>query len=121
MTHSFPTRRSSDRWLGRDDNGPTPLTGATGALQVWTDFMRKADPLPLDMPMPENVVQAWVDARTGQGSDSSCPGAVQMPYIRGSAPAPGLACGIQAPVASVMAWVREVGGASGRERVCALV
>jgi len=93
-------------WLGRDDNGPTPLTGATGALQVWTDFMRKADPLPLDMPMPENVVQAWVDARTGQGSDSSCPGAVQMPYIRGSEPAPGLACGIQAPVDSVMDWVR---------------
>ncbi|HWV10656.1 MULTISPECIES: penicillin-binding protein 1B [unclassified Pseudomonas] len=93
-------------WLGRDDNGPTPLTGATGALQVWTDFMRKADPLPLDMPMPENVVQAWIDPGTGQGSDPSCPGAVQMPYIRGSEPAPGVACGIQAPVDSVMDWVR---------------
>ncbi|MGE8500509.1 MAG: penicillin-binding protein 1B [Pseudomonas sp.] len=93
-------------WLGRDDNGPTPLTGATGALQVWTDFMRKADPLPLDMPMPQNVVQAWINPATGQGSDSSCPGAVQMPYIRGSEPAPGAACGIQAPVDSVMDWVR---------------
>lgn len=93
-------------WLGRDDNGKTPLTGATGALQVWTSFMRKADPLPLDMPMPENVVQAWVDPRTGQGSDSSCPGAVQMPYIRGSEPAPGQACGAGAPVDSVMDWVR---------------
>ncbi|MCO7557764.1 penicillin-binding protein 1B [Metapseudomonas otitidis] len=93
-------------WLGRDDNGKTPLTGATGALQVWTSFMRKADPLPLDMPMPENVVQAWIDPRTGQGSDSSCPGAVQMPYIRGSEPAPGQACGAGAPVDSVMDWVR---------------
>ncbi|HBX57900.1 penicillin-binding protein 1B [Pseudomonas sp. UBA2684] len=93
-------------WLGRDDNGPTPLTGATGALQVWTDFMRKADPLPLDMPLPDNVVQAWVDARSGQGSDPSCPGAVQMPYIRGSEPIAGQACGIQAPVDSVMDWVR---------------
>lgn len=93
-------------WLGRDDNGKTPLTGATGALQVWTSFMRKADPLPLDMPMPENVVQAWIDPRTGQGSDSSCPGAVQMPYIRGSEPAPGQACGSGAPVDSVMDWVR---------------
>ncbi|NQD96717.1 penicillin-binding protein 1B, partial [Pseudomonas sp. CrR25] len=93
-------------WLGRDDNGPTPLTGASGALQVWTDFMRKADPLPLDMPLPDNVVQAWVDASSGQGSDPSCPNAVQMPYIRGSEPAPGLACGIQAPVDSVMDWVR---------------
>jgi penicillin-binding protein 1B len=93
-------------WLGRDDNGKTPLTGATGALQVWTSFMRKADPLPLDMPMPDNVVQAWIDPHSGQGSDSSCPGAVQMPYIRGSEPAPGAPCGMGAPVDSVMDWVR---------------
>ncbi|PTS83017.1 penicillin-binding protein 1B [Pseudomonas sp. HMWF032] len=93
-------------WLGRDDNGPTPLTGATGALQVWTDFMRKADPLPLDMPVPENVVQAWIDASSGQGTDPSCPNAVQMPYIRGSQPAAGLGCGIQAPANEVMDWVR---------------
>lgn len=93
-------------WLGRDDNGPTPLTGATGALQVWTDFMRKADPLPLDMPVPDNIVQAWIDASTGQGSDPSCPNAVQMPYIRGSEPVAGAACGIQAPVDEVMDWVR---------------
>ncbi|MEX6503983.1 penicillin-binding protein 1B [Pseudomonas zhanjiangensis] len=93
-------------WLGRDDNGPTPLTGASGALQVWTSFMRQADPLPLDMPMPDNVVQAWVDANSGAGSDPSCPNAVQMPYIRGSEPVPGGACGLQAPVDSVMDWVR---------------
>lgn len=93
-------------WLGRDDNGPTPLTGATGALQVWTDFMRQADPLPLDMPVPDNVVLAWVDASSGQGTDPSCPNAVQMPYIRGSQPIAGPACGIQAPVNEVMDWVR---------------
>ncbi|MFC5695067.1 penicillin-binding protein 1B [Pseudomonas sp. GCM10022186] len=93
-------------WLGRDDNGKTPLTGATGALQVWTSFMRKADPLPLDMPMPDNVVQAWINPHSGQGSDPSCPGAVQMPYIRGSEPVPGAPCGLGAPVDSVMDWVR---------------
>lgn len=94
-------------WLGRDDNGKTPFTGATGALQVWTSFMRKADPLPLDMPLPDNVVQAWVDPHTGQGSDASCPGAVQMPYIRGSEPVAGTACGGgQAPAESVMDWVK---------------
>jgi penicillin-binding protein 1B len=95
-------------WLGRDDNGKTPFTGATGALQVWTSFMKKADPLPLDTPVPENVVQAWVDAKTGQGSDASCPNAVQMPYIRGSEPAPGAACGGANPAAddSVMDWVK---------------
>ncbi|VXC49124.1 Penicillin-insensitive transglycosylase / Penicillin-sensitive transpeptidase [Pseudomonas sp. 8AS] len=92
-------------WLGRDDNGKTPLTGATGALQVWTGLMAKADPLPLDMPQPDNVTLAWVDAATGQGSAPGCPNAVQMPYIRGSEPAPGAACGM-APDEAVMDWVR---------------
>lgn len=94
-------------WLGRDDNGKTPFTGATGALQVWTSFMKKADPLPLDMAVPDNVVQAWVDAATGQGSAAGCPNAVQMPYIRGSEPAPGPACeGPAAPAQEVMDWVK---------------
>jgi penicillin-binding protein 1B len=93
-------------WLGRDDNGKTPLTGATGALQVWAGFMKKADPLPLDMPLPDNVIQAWIDPRTGQGSDPSCSGAQQMPYIRGSEPVAGSACGIQAPANEVLDWVK---------------
>ena len=93
-------------WLGRDDNGKTSLTGATGALQVWTDFMRRADPLPLNMPLPDNVVQVWVDSSNGQATDQRCPGAVQMPYIRGSEPAAGPGCGLQAPAESVMDWVR---------------
>ncbi len=94
-------------WMGRDDNGKTPFTGATGPLQVWTSFMHKADPLPLDMPLPDNVVQAWVNAGTGQGTDAGCPNAVQMPYIRGSEPAPGPTCGAApAPADSVMDWVK---------------
>ncbi|WP_263264423.1 penicillin-binding protein 1B [Pseudomonas sp. RIT-PI-S] len=95
-------------WMGRDDNGKTPYTGATGALQVWTNFMRKADPLPLNMAVPDNIVLAWVDAQTGQGSAEGCPNAVQMPYIRGSEPAPGVACGggTDSPAAPVMDWIK---------------
>ncbi|QKF49911.1 penicillin-binding protein 1B [Pseudomonas graminis] len=94
-------------WMGRDDNGKTPFTGATGALQIWTSFMKKADPLPLDMAMPDNVVQGWVNASTGEGTDASCPNAVQMPYIRGSEPQPGPTCGgAAAPADSVMDWVK---------------
>ncbi|MDB5981923.1 MAG: peptidoglycan glycosyltransferase [Pseudomonas sp.] len=94
-------------WVGRDDNGKTPFTGATGALQIWTSFMKKADPLPLDTPQPDNVVQAWINSSTGQGSDSSCPNAVQMPYIRGSEPAAGTSCGgTPTPAGEVMDWVK---------------
>jgi penicillin-binding protein 1B len=93
-------------WLGRDDNGKTPLTGATGALQVWTSFMVKAEPVSLDTPLPDNVILAWIDAGTGLGSDPSCHNAVQVPYIRGSQPAAGSPCGLAAPVESAMDWVR---------------
>jgi penicillin-binding protein 1B len=102
-------------WLGRDDNGKTPLTGATGALQVWSNFMRRADPVSLDMPVPDNITQAWVDATTGRGTDPSCPNAVQMPYIRGSEPPAGASCGAPAAPATggngnsgspVMDWVK---------------
>ena len=79
-------------WLGRDDNGKTPLTGATGALPVWTDFMLRAHPAPLNTPEPDNIVRAWVDLRSGLGVTSDCFGAVQMPYIRGSEPMMGNGC-----------------------------
>ncbi|MBV2134975.1 penicillin-binding protein 1B [Pseudomonas sp. MAP12] len=97
-------------WMGRDDNGKTPLTGATGALQVWASFMRTAAPTSLDATPPDNVTRAWVDPYSGQGSDASCPGALQMPYIRGSEPPAGAPCGLpqelQAPAEQVMDWVR---------------
>lgn len=92
-------------WMGRDDNGTTPLTGASGGMQAWARFMAKADPMPLDTPVPDNVVLAWVNAYTGEGSAEHCPDAVQMPYIRGSEPLPGASCGIP-PAESVMDWVR---------------
>jgi len=93
-------------WLGRDDNGATPLTGATGALQVWTEFMYRAKPLSLDTPQPANVVTAWVDIENGQGSAQGCPNAAQIPYIRGTEPAPGRSCTENGVDPSLMDWVR---------------
>ncbi len=79
-------------WLGKDDNSNTSLTGATGALQVWTSFMKEARPTSLRIPIPQNVVYAWVDANTGAGTGEGCPNAVQMPYLKGTEPAPELSC-----------------------------
>ncbi|QAX81738.1 penicillin-binding protein 1B [Candidatus Pseudomonas adelgestsugas] len=96
-------------WLGYDDNRKTPFTGATGALQVWASFMRKAGPLPLSMSQPDNIVQAWIDPHTGQGSNAGCPGVVQIPYIRGSEPPTGTVCDsnkVHTNTDSVMDWVK---------------
>ncbi|MCJ8170733.1 penicillin-binding protein 1B [Atopomonas sediminilitoris] len=93
-------------WMGRDDNGKTGLTGASGALQLWARFMSKAGPSSLAAPAPSNIVTTWVDARSGLGTDANCPDAVQMPYIRGSEPVQGTRCTPEAPVDQVMDWVR---------------
>ncbi len=106
-------------WMGRDDNGQTPLTGATGALQVWANFMQKAEPRSLNMSPPSNIIMAWIDGYSGSGSAKGCPGAVQMPYIRGSQPLPGASCDKPAekpaakptvapvPAESVKGWIRS--------------
>ena len=97
--------------MGGDDNGKTPLTGVSGALQVWANFMYTAAPRSLNMTPPDNVVMAWVDAYSGLGSAQGCPGAVQMPYIRGSEPLVGESCDKpifeSAPAESVKSWIRS--------------
>lgn len=45
-------------WLGRDDNGDTKLTGATGALQIYRDYATRSNPRPLN-PSPPNRI-SWV-------------------------------------------------------------
>ena len=73
-------------WLGRDDNGPTPLSGASGALRVWSAIMAGLDNRSLPDAHPEGVVQAWYDPLTGAGSGEGCANARLLPYVSGSEP-----------------------------------
>ncbi len=73
-------------WTGRDDNTPAGLTGASGALQVWGDMMRKIDPAPLDLLQPDDVEKVWIAPESGLRADERCPEAQLYPFIDGSAP-----------------------------------
>lgn len=73
-------------WVGRDDNASTHLTGATGALKLWTAFMKQAQPTPLNLMMPNDVEKVWVDIRTGALSLENCLGAVQIPMRKNKIP-----------------------------------
>src|SRR5690606_9165456 len=42
-------------WLGYDDNRETSLTGATGALRVWTEIMASLDIQPRSTAAPAGV------------------------------------------------------------------
>lgn len=73
-------------WVGRDDNKPAGLTGATGALQVWTELMKQISTQPVTLIPPDNIRMVLVDPVNGLLADASCPGAKSYPYIAGSEP-----------------------------------
>lgn len=73
-------------WVGRDDNGTTPLTGATGALPLWSRILAGMETRGLDAPAPAGVALHWVDARTGLASAENCADARLMPFSQGHRP-----------------------------------
>ena len=80
-------------WVGRDDDQPTGLTGATGAMTIWGRVMAGLHPQPLVLPQPENVKQTWIDPASGLLSARGCSDAVKLPFIAGSAPTASAPCG----------------------------
>ena len=87
----FSGDRVAVAWVGRDDNGPTGLTGSRGALPVWGELMRRVDNLSLQMMPPPGVEYHWVDS-TGQLAAEHCEGAMAFPFIAGSQPVNVAAC-----------------------------
>lgn len=79
-------------WLGRDDNQPIGLSGGTGALPVWTDFMVRIKPNAVAPIMPANVTWEWLDARSGRLSAEHCPGTIRVPVTTKSRPQDVSAC-----------------------------
>jgi len=81
-------------WVGRDDNKPVGLTGATGALQVWTDIMQSLHPQPLSLSAPEGV--SWMPVYGNNAVGEDCPGSTVFPFIEPYLP-PVLNCPVTSP------------------------
>ncbi len=79
-------------WVGYDDNRPARLTGASGAMTVWGELMGALAREPLVPPAPENVEWVTVDARNGLRAGPACAGAVELPFVAGTAPTERSAC-----------------------------
>ena len=73
-------------WLGRDDNRTIRLSGSRGALVVWGDILASIPTTGLLPPASDDVEYHWIDADTGLLSEAGCPGAVELAYVRGTAP-----------------------------------
>jgi penicillin-binding protein 1B len=74
-------------WIGYDDNSRTGLTGASGALPIWVDFMsRSTMPGSRRVPLPDDIVVVRIDPDTGLLAVGGCPRTVRERFIRGTEP-----------------------------------
>lgn len=83
----FGADRVAVVWVGRDDYKPMGLTGASGALQIWSKVMRDLAVRGLDATMPSGIEEQLTDTATGLKATYRCSGAITVPYIEGHAPA----------------------------------
>ncbi|SNC76888.1 penicillin-binding protein 1B [Marinobacter sp. es.048] len=79
-------------WVGRDDNGPTSLTGASGALPVWSKFMAQVPQHGFSPVVPDGVNYHWVNSQRQALTDEYCDNARLLPYIAGSEPTQTISC-----------------------------
>jgi len=88
----FTDERLGVIWIGRDDNQSTGLTGSSGALLVWRDLFSRFNPAGWSQPVAEGIEIQWIDPASGLLADAGCANAVQLPFIRGSAPLQSAPC-----------------------------
>jgi penicillin-binding protein 1B len=79
-------------WVGFDDNRELNLDGASSALPIWTEFMKKAATLqpwlanaPFLAPT-EGITTVSIDENTGLLASSDCSSVIQENYVTGSEP-----------------------------------
>ena len=73
-------------WVGRDDNKPSGFTGASGALRVWSDFIKTIDTKPYKPKKPKTIKFMTVEKSTGLLFNPDCGKKSIVPFIVGSEP-----------------------------------
>jgi penicillin-binding protein 1B len=73
-------------WLGLDDNKPAGLTGAGGALKVWSELMSNIEVHSLSITPPPEMESAWIDRRTGYLAEEECSKGVELVFVKGTKP-----------------------------------
>ncbi|MAF70459.1 penicillin-binding protein 1B [Alteromonas australica] len=79
-------------WVGNDDNQPVGLTGASGALPVFVNYMKSQAPKSLSRRFPEGLGIAHFDAKTGAVVVAGCAGSLSVPAILDVLPPPQQDC-----------------------------
>lgn len=98
-------------WVGRDNNGPSKLTGASGALTLYRRYLENQTPLALDLVPPQGISMVGIDdAGNFQcGSGRTLPVWTDDPQSLCSAPPPA-AAGQGQGSDGVASWIKDMFG-----------
>ena len=83
-------------WVGNDQNAPTGLYGATGAMRVWSGLFSRLPSAPLQVG-GKGIDWQWI--ADGHSTDAGCPGARRLAFVAGFVP-PYEACALAEPEAT---------------------
>lgn len=96
-------------WVGRDDNNPTGLTGATGALGVWAETMAGIGTSPLKLSPPPGVNYYYADITGGWIYGGRCGGSQSslLPFIAGGRLPEVIPCKTRPPLESLEQTIQK--------------
>jgi penicillin-binding protein 1B len=88
----YTRNRVGVSWVGLDDNRPAGVTGGNAAMRIWAELFRQLPIEAVELHMPEGAGFTWVDIQQQALTGPDCPGAVHIPFIKGSEPTSRTAC-----------------------------
>ncbi|UDY82171.1 penicillin-binding protein 1B [Vibrio diabolicus] len=66
-------------WLGRDDNKPVHLTGSSGALRVYAEYLKQRIPERLELPWPREITTLGFKPTSDGGLEMNCRSDYKLP------------------------------------------
>ncbi len=69
-------------WIGFDDNKATKLTGSSGALVLFADYMKHSGVKSMKLEPPQEIAMTNFDAKTGNAVDEKCQQMHSYPAIQ---------------------------------------
>ena len=93
-------------WLGRDDNQPMGLSGASGAMQVWARLFASAGVVGQQLAKPDAVEWYRVDRESAGLADKGCKDTVQLPFIESESKPAAAPCAHGRPLRWLPEWLQ---------------
>ncbi|END3383188.1 penicillin-binding protein 1B [Vibrio sp. Vb0937] len=66
-------------WLGRDDNKPVNLTGSSGALRVYAEYLKQRIPERLELPWPREIITLGFKPTSDGALEMNCRSDYKLP------------------------------------------